>query len=432
MWAALESLNDVYHHHHRGDGDIGCYTAERLSESRYSLTCTTPHPPDQDLGIVRGLCNRFGDTAENWMIQPQREAQAETSTVMVDVLRLDRLQSQPAPQDWMNNDAALLRTVLKEVCDVVGDVTDELDQKTQQIQASKDRLQQLIDNLGERHAVFSRSNEEGTLQFLSHGFEAIFGVEASQALSRRLEDIVEWTDESRLRLGQDSHALLCGDADHCHGEYAFVHPGGQTRYAEISSSRAVSENESLALEGMIHDITRRKELELELKRTATHDSLTSLLTRREFERRYAREHSRALRYGHELSLILLDLDQFRRLNDRHGHHAGDDVLRAIAAVLLAETRDSDLSGRYGGEELITALPDTAIKDANSLAERIRCRIEETKISTGGQLLTITASLGVATFANYHCTAEQLISHADQALARSKSLGRNRTTIYNQG
>ncbi|MGY6654063.1 GGDEF domain-containing protein [Amycolatopsis sp. TRM77291] len=133
--------------------------------------------------------------------------------------------------------------------------------------------------------------------------------------------------------------------------------------------------------------------------------------------------------GAELSLLMLDLDHFARLNDRHGRHVGDDVLRAVADTLRAEVRAADLVGRFGGEEFVVLLPGTSRFDAHAIAERIRLRISSTFVSLGGTFAGTTVSIGVSSHPDCGETLDRLVGAADQALRAAKGAGRNRTVAF---
>ncbi len=133
--------------------------------------------------------------------------------------------------------------------------------------------------------------------------------------------------------------------------------------------------------------------------------------------------------GADLSLLMLDLDHFARLNDRHGRQVGDDVLRAVADTLRAEVRAADLVGRFGGEEFIVLLPGTSRFDAHAIAERIRLRISSTFVSLGGTFAGATVSIGVSSHPVGGETLDRLVGAADQALRAAKGAGRNRTVVF---
>jgi diguanylate cyclase (GGDEF)-like protein/PAS domain S-box-containing protein len=175
----------------------------------------------------------------------------------------------------------------------------------------------------------------------------------------------------------------------------------------------------------IHDTTERFKLYQKVERLAQIDPLTGLFNRRYFFEYGEQEFARAIRYKKDLSLFMLDLDNFKRVNDTHGHAVGDHVLAEIPGILQSNLRRNDLVARYGGEEFIILLPEIDISVAREVAERLRERIASHPMQAGETVFGITASIGVA--ALYHEEEEtlfSLIQRADKALYRAKSLGKN--------
>ncbi len=162
---------------------------------------------------------------------------------------------------------------------------------------------------------------------------------------------------------------------------------------------------------------------------AVTDELTGLSNQRRFRELLSKETERAKRFGHDLSLLMLDLDDFKRVNDTYGHLQGDDVLRAVAAAVQEESREVDEPARYGGEEIAVALPETAPKGAMELAERIRARVEGVSVPlrSGGGSTGVTVSVGVAGLEDADGTAESLLAAADSALYEAKRAGKNRSS-----
>jgi two-component system, cell cycle response regulator len=163
-----------------------------------------------------------------------------------------------------------------------------------------------------------------------------------------------------------------------------------------------------------------------LRRLATRDELTGLLNRREYDRILAEEEERARRFGHSLSLVVIDLDHFKKINDEHGHASGDAVLREAARRIASSIRTVDRAARIGGEEFALILLQTGREGAQDVARRAIAAVGATPIDTAsGVSLTVTASAGVAEYPSDGRSVAELFSAADSALYAAKSAGRNR-------
>jgi diguanylate cyclase (GGDEF)-like protein len=167
-----------------------------------------------------------------------------------------------------------------------------------------------------------------------------------------------------------------------------------------------------------------------VERQAITDELTGLSNRRRFQETMAAEVERSRRFGQELGLVLLDIDDFKSVNDTYGHQQGDLVLREIAKVLRASSREIDEPARYGGEELAVILPGTNLEGAFELAERVREGIENLRLpilgDDGAEPLRVTASLGAASLPEAGSDARTLVAAADEALYQAKRGGKNQT------
>jgi diguanylate cyclase (GGDEF)-like protein len=163
----------------------------------------------------------------------------------------------------------------------------------------------------------------------------------------------------------------------------------------------------------------------EIYRLLTEDALTGLHSRRFLLEFLRRELVRFARYGRPLSLVLLDVDHFKAVNDARGHLAGDEALRQLAALLRGLVRASDLAARYGGEEFALVLPETGCRAALVAAERIRAAVERHAFVLAGSSWPLTASLGVATATGTGVDPEALLRGADENLLQAKRTGRNR-------
>jgi two-component system, cell cycle response regulator len=163
----------------------------------------------------------------------------------------------------------------------------------------------------------------------------------------------------------------------------------------------------------------------EIYRLMTVDALTQTFNKRYFGEALEREHNRSKRYLRALSLVAFDIDLFKRVNDAHGHVAGDKVLAQLAQAIKSRLRQQDIFARVGGEEFAVLLPEVPIAGARVTAEKVRAIAEATPIDLGEQVVTCTVSLGVATLGGEVETAEQLVAAADARLYEAKHAGRNR-------
>jgi diguanylate cyclase (GGDEF)-like protein len=162
----------------------------------------------------------------------------------------------------------------------------------------------------------------------------------------------------------------------------------------------------------------------EIYRVMTVDGLTGAYNKRYLAETLAREVARSRRYGRDLSLVMLDLDRFKEVNDAHGHLDGDAVLSAICHAIAAEIREEDVLARYGGEEFVVLLPETDLDHALLLAEKLRALVAALEPVVDGEPLIVTISLGVAALAPGVDTAEALLRRADERLYEAKRAGRN--------
>ena len=165
-----------------------------------------------------------------------------------------------------------------------------------------------------------------------------------------------------------------------------------------------------------------------LREEANTDSKTGLRNARYLEVSLANELHRAIRFGRPLAVVLADLDLLREVNNRHGHLAGDAVIKAVADAIGRTVRDFDVAARFGGEEFVLVLPECDAEQAFAVAERLRRSVEEIRVSvpTSAEPLRVTLSLGIAAYPEHGGTAEELQHRADLAMYRAKSLGRNQT------
>lgn len=171
-------------------------------------------------------------------------------------------------------------------------------------------------------------------------------------------------------------------------------------------------------------------LRANLFKQATRDPLTNLYNRRYLSDSVAREFAKAKREGTKCSIVMLDIDHFKQLNDNYGHDLGDDALKQLSDCLLEQIRSSDIPCRLGGEEFLIVLPNSDLTDAQNKAEKIRVAISQIAVETRSSCVQFTASFGVASFPEHGENLDQILKAADRALYRAKELGRDRVIIAN--
>ena len=174
---------------------------------------------------------------------------------------------------------------------------------------------------------------------------------------------------------------------------------------------------------------RLQVLTKELEHLADTDGLTEIYNHRYFQDNLTKEISRSKRYNKQLSLIMLDLDYFKTVNDHFGHQTGDIVLKQVSATLADTLRTIDILARYGGEEFVIVLPESSATDAIDVAERLRKAVGDLRIKAGDEAVSVTASFGVADFPNCADDEASLVAAADSALMMAKSKGRNKVCYF---
>ncbi|WP_320171001.1 diguanylate cyclase [Maridesulfovibrio sp.] len=271
-------------------------------------------------------------------------------------------------------------------------------------------------------------DENGLVHFWNQAAESIFGYTSEEMLGESLRCCILEEDNEDIS-GTEEGADGVEGLFSRHGSFTVNvrRKTGKIFPAEVLLS-PLRKDEQWWVVGTIRDVTERKEAEDKLRKLATTDPLTGLANRRHFMESAEEALERSLRYGHELSLMMMDIDFFKNVNDMYGHDAGDDVLKGLAAAGLKILRQIDVFGRIGGEEFSILLPDTGLEGARIVAERLRQEIEKTRMITRSGELTITVSIGVANLNEQTRSLEHLLKAADIGLYAAKHAGRNRVEI----
>jgi len=241
---------------------------------------------------------------------------------------------------------------------------------------------------------------------VGHPAEAIYG-----------KDFIEKKIKTNL--------LLCLAGQRIQQQEWFDFPDGKRRCMLMSYYPLFPKDKPTPIGVVLNsiDITKIKELEEELQRLSITDQLTQIYNRTKFNAALSEEIKRLRRYNTELSLVMLDIDHFKHINDTYGHDIGDKVLVSLVQIVKRCIRETDIFSRWGGEEFMLLLPHTNIENSIKLAERIRKKVQETNLETVG---TITCSFGVSQF-NENDSDESFTKRVDNALYDSKRSGRNRVT-----
>ncbi len=273
-----------------------------------------------------------------------------------------------------------------------------------------------------------RWNGTWSMEFVSDGCRRVSGYEPSEIVGEgglRWQELLNPEDFSQIAteitlatVYRKSYQVV----------YRLRAKDGTERWL-MDEGRVVSlpEEEGIRLEGFISDVTVRKQTEMSLRdanqtigRLIREDPLTGLANRRALEENMMRFISLSRRWQHPLSIIMVDIDYFKTVNDRYGHLTGDEVLVCFSQILKSLSRVEDIVARFGGEEFILLLPNTSLDEATQLAERLRV---DTQAATMPIPTSITASFGVTRMLDQD-TPESLIARADRALYEAKQSGRN--------
>lgn len=256
----------------------------------------------------------------------------------------------------------------------------------------------------------------------------ILGYSHNELQQKTLQSVIHPADlEIDLAPMQE---LLAGTRDSYQTEKRYLHKDGDVIWGLLSGSVVRdAAGQVLYFVAQIQDITERKAMIEQLRRQATQDSLTGLSNRRHFFAQGEIELARVRRYGAALSLLMLDVDHFKRINDSHGHKAGDIVLRQLSTTLRETLRPVDVIGRLGGEEFAVLLPGTKLAEAIEVAERLREIIAASEVKReAGLPLRFTVSIGVVSLEQPDSNLDTLLSLADRALYQAKAGGRNKVCV----
>jgi diguanylate cyclase (GGDEF)-like protein/PAS domain S-box-containing protein len=274
--------------------------------------------------------------------------------------------------------------------------------------------------------------EDGKFSYSNAKFDEIFGYTADEV--RQLGPLDIAAEEDRPLVKENIRRRMSGEAERVAYLFRGLRKDGAVIDMEVHAS-VMEIGGKRALISLLVDVTERvraarelQALQEQLREQSIHDALTGLYNRRYLDDMLSRELIAAKRADYPVSAIIVDLDHFKGVNDRYGHLAGDEALRAFGDLMKRHARGSDMCCRYGGEEFLLVLPQVAQDVAVERAEQLRSALAAVQVPCGGSSIAVTASFGVATFPRDGRTAGELVAAADSALYAAKAAGRNRVSV----
>lgn len=291
-----------------------------------------------------------------------------------------------------------------------------------------DLCYQMALHVEEGIVIIDRNSE---IVFFNEGAEKIFGYMANEIIGQKLDSLLPErfhiqhdmlvqefaSGETRTRTSEERHRQIYGRRKN--GD-------------EFSAAAAIfdlSSRDEKYYGAVVRDISNSRKTEEELLRLAATDPLTGAFNRREFTVIAEREALRSNRYHHPLSVLMLDIDHFKRLNDTYGHAAGDKVLQRFTMICANALRNVDVFGRWGGEEFVALLPETDIQGASVIAERLRKLMADNVLTYNDHKIEFTVSIGIAEFKDGETSIDGVLSRADNAVYDAKKAGRDRISVF---
>ncbi|WP_170107612.1 sensor domain-containing diguanylate cyclase [Photobacterium lipolyticum] len=301
------------------------------------------------------------------------------------------------------------------------------------LSAQFDTLQQLHDS-ERRYRELVDGSIQGILVhrdfrplFCNQAFAGMFGFDSPQALLATESILPLFSADFHQQARKNYHSLVSGRKNNLISEIECQRIDGKTGWLNLLS-RPITWNGGQAIQVTAMDISRQHQLRKQLEYRANYDGLTELLNRRAtseiLEAQLVSHRLQAL----PLCCVLIDLDDFKAVNDRFGHCVGDEVLRQFAVTCRHHLRQTDFVGRWGGEEFILVLPNTIAEQARILTERLRQEIASIAVATSSGEIGITVCMGIADLRDGEKSAEPLLSRADRALYAAKHNGKNRVEL----
>jgi diguanylate cyclase (GGDEF)-like protein/PAS domain S-box-containing protein len=291
------------------------------------------------------------------------------------------------------------------------------------LELSEERYRVLVD--GSIQGILVHDNF--TPLFCNNAYAQMFGFKDTQDLLENQSILPLIAPEYHDKSCKENKVLLAGETKVIKTETKGIRKNGSTVWLSLLS-RTVLWNGDKATQVTAMDITEQHLLRERLEHRANYDVLTNLLTRRAFNELLAEEFVYAQQHSHPLCCVLIDIDNFKYINDQYGHHSGDKVLESFASTSKKNLRESDFIGRWGGDEFVLILPRTELDQAVMIAERLCQDISTLNVSIDSDNLHFSVSLGVSALSDKIVSVEALLYAADKALYGAKNEGKNCVAI----
>ncbi|WP_440876602.1 EAL domain-containing protein [Thalassotalea sp. PLHSN55] len=276
-------------------------------------------------------------------------------------------------------------------------------------------------------------NPNGRIAFLNNSWHKYSGYLIAESIGKYFTDFTfQGNNLQHENIAKAINALASGKSNHESLEFQLAQKNNDFLWCEINLS-AIYDNEqkTVGITGTIDDISTRKKAEQRLKHVALHDTLTGIHNRYFFDNELQNISSSSIRTGQLHSLLFIDLDHFKIINDSQGHHQGDFVLKEIARLLTEHTREQDILSRIGGDEFAIILTDTSGDEALTIANRICQVISDTSFQFSQQVYKVSCSLGISAIDGKALSSDVYLQQADIAMFAAKEQGRNRVHVYSK-
>jgi diguanylate cyclase (GGDEF)-like protein/PAS domain S-box-containing protein len=295
-------------------------------------------------------------------------------------------------------------------------------------------IQRNLETSEERYRILVDGSIQGIIVhdnfmplFCNNAYAQMFGFKDNQALLDNHSILPLISSEYHDKAFKENKVLLADETKVIKTESKGVRIDGSIVWLSLLS-RTVQWNGQKAVQVTAMDITEQHLLRERLEHRANYDVLTNLLTRRAFNELLAEEFSYAQQHSNTLCCVLIDIDNFKYINDQFGHHSGDKVLESFASAAKKNLRESDFIGRWGGDEFVLILPKTELDQAVMIAERLCQDISTLIVSIDDDHLNFSVSIGVSALSDKITTVESLLFEADKALYQAKNEGKNCVAI----